>query len=319
VCLNWPMRQLDALSSPRFSQIATFARLPHIQDLTGVRAFFLGIPFDDAVTFRPGARFGPSSIRQGSRLLRSYNPFLDVYPLDVLNACDYGDINIVPGYTEDTMKVVEKELTKLARNSVPFIAGGDHSITLPILRSMHAIHGKVNLIHLDSHYDFWNVYWGSKKYTHGTWLRRALEEGLLGEVFQMGIRASLFSKEDIADSKKLKIHSFNIRDLKSSQTKILKAINSMEGKTYVSLDIDVVDPAFAPGTGTPEVGGLSSYELLELIRSMELDLAGFDVVEVSPPYDLSELTSMLGANALYEGMSLLAKKLQSEGSGTKAR
>lgn len=300
------MRQLDALKSPRFSQISTFARLPHTRDLRGVKAFFVGVPFDDAVTYRPGARFGPNSIRQGSRLLRPYNAFLNVYPLDGLNACDYGDINVVPGYTEDTMGAVQKELTRLAKNSVPFIAGGDHSITLPILRTMYALHGKVNLVHLDSHYDFWNSHWG-KKYTHGTWLRRALEEGLLGEVFQVGIRGSLFSEEDVSDAGRMNIHSSNIRELKQRPADVAKEINSLKGKTYVSLDIDVADPAFAPGTGTPEVGGLSSFELMEFVRSLRLDLVGFDVVEVSPPYDVSEITSMLAANLIYEGMSLLAK------------
>lgn len=311
------MRQLDALKSPRFTQISTFARLPHTQNLRGVRACFVGVPFDDAVTYRTGARFGPSSIRQASRLLRPYNPFLDVYPFDELNACDYGDVNIIPGYTEDTMKLVQEELTTLARKTVPFIAGGDHSITLPVLRTMRAIHGKVNLVHLDSHYDFWNSYWG-KKYTHGTWLRRALEEGLLKEVFQVGIRASLFSKEDVRDSERLKIHSFNIRETKHNQARIIRDINALKGKTYVSLDIDVTDPAFAPGTGTPEVGGLSSFELVEFVRSMKLDLVGFDVVEVSPPYDLSELTSMLAANLLYEGMSLLAKNSPRKGPRSKS-
>ena len=305
------MRQLDALKSPRFGQIATFARLPHTQNLEGVQAFFIGIPFDTAVTYRPGARFGPSAIRQGSRLLRPYNSFLDVYPLDELNACDFGDIDIIPGYTEDTMSLIQEGLSKPARESVPFITGGDHSITLPILRTMNSIHGKVNLVHLDSHYDFWNSHWG-KKYTHGTWLRRALEEGLLNEVFQVGIRGSLFSRDDVEDSEKLKVHSHNTTEMKHNATEILKNINSLEGKTYVSLDIDVADPAFAPGTGTPEVGGISSFELMEFVRALRIDLAGFDVVEVSPPYDVSELTSMLAANLLYEGMSALAKTLHSK-------
>jgi len=162
----------------------------------------------------------------------------------------------------------------------------------------------VNLVHLDSHYDFWDSYWG-KKYTHGTWLRRALEEGLLKEVVQMGIRGSLYSKDDIEDSKRLKIKSFTIRDLKYKLEEVKKQLPS--GKTYVSIDIDVVDPAFAPGTGTPEVGGLTSFDILEIVRSFKFDIIGFDVVEVSPPYDVSEITSMLAANILYEGMSVLAK------------
>lgn len=296
------MRQIDALKSPRFTQISTFARLPLCQKLDEGEAVFLGVPFDDATTYRPGARFGPTGIRQGSRLLRPYNQFLDVYPFDSLNVCDMGDVNIIPGYIEDTMKIIEEEIVKI--RGVPFIAGGDHSITLPILRAMYKKHGKVNLIHLDSHYDFWDSYWG-KKYTHGTWLRRALEEGILNEVVQMGIRGSLYSREDVEDSKKLGVKSFTIRDLKYRLKEVLKELPS--GKTYVSIDIDVVDPAFAPGTGTPEVGGLTSFEILEIIRSFDFSIIGFDVVEVSPPYDVSEITSMLGANIIYEGLSVLAK------------
>jgi agmatinase len=299
------MRQIDALKSPRFTQVSTFARLPLCEDLSEVKAVFLGIPFDDATTYRPGARFGPMGIRQGSRLLRPYNQFLDVYPFDTLNMCDVGDINVIPGYIDDTFKIIEEELNKI-HNIVPFIAGGDHSITLPILRAMHKKYGKVNLVHLDSHYDFWDSYWG-KKYTHGTWLRRALEEGLLNEVVQMGIRGSLYSRDDVEDSKRLRIKSFTIRDLKYKLEEVKKELPS--GKTYVSIDIDVVDPAFAPGTGTPEVGGLTSFEILEIVRSFNFDIVGFDVVEVSPPYDTSEITTMLAANILYEGASVLAKKM----------
>jgi len=301
------MRQIDALVSPRFSQISTFGRLPLCSKDEKVYAIFLGIPFDDAVVYRPGARFGPSAIRNASRLLRPYNQFLDTYPFDKLNACDKGDVNVVPGYIEDTFKVVESELNNiLSLDIVPFIAGGDHSITLPVLRAIAKKYGRVNLVHLDSHFDFWASHWG-KKYTHGTWLRRAIEEGLINVVIQAGIRGSTFSKEDLEDKDKLGILSYNIRDLKNRPSEIIKEINSLKGPTYVSIDIDVVDPAFAPGTGTPEVGGLTSYEILEFIRSLRIDkLVGFDVVEVSPPYDVSEITSMLAANIIYEGMSILS-------------
>ena len=302
------MRQIDALKSPRFTQISTFARLPICSKDEEVKAVFLGIPFDDATTYRPGARFGPMGIRQGSRLIRPYNQFLDTYPFDKLNACDLGDVNVIPGYIDDTMKIIEDDLHQVisSKKAIPFIAGGDHSITLPILRALHKVYGKVNIVHLDSHYDFWDSYWG-KKYTHGTWLRRALEEGLLNTPIQAGIRASTFSKEDLTDKEKLGVISFTIRDLKYNPDRVIKEINSLSGPTYVSIDIDVVDPAFAPGTGTPEVGGLTSFEIIELIRKMRFDkLVGFDVVEVSPPYDVSELTTMLAANIIYEGMSILS-------------
>ncbi|AWR96831.2 agmatinase [Acidianus sulfidivorans JP7] len=304
------MRQIDASVSPRFTQISTFARLPICNDKEEIKALFLGIPFDDATTYRPGARFGPMGIRQGSRLLRPYNQFLDVYPFDTLNACDKGDVNVMPGYIEDTMKIIENEVFSTIEKGVviPFIAGGDHSITLPILRAMYKKYGKVNLIHFDSHFDFWDSYWG-KKYTHGTWLRRAREEGLLKDVVQAGIRGSLYSKDDVKDKDKLGIKSFTIRDLKYNAEGVLKEINSLKGPTYISIDIDVVDPSFAPGTGTPEVGGLTSFEIMEIIRSFKINIVGFDVVEVSPPYDVSEITSMLGANLIYEGMSVVAKSL----------
>ncbi|MEM0294425.1 MAG: agmatinase [Saccharolobus sp.] len=304
------MRQIDALKSPRFTQISTFGRLPICSQDEKVKTVFLGIPFDDATTYRPGARFGPMGIRQGSRLLRPYNQFLDTYPFDKLNACDAGDVNVIPGYIEDTMKRIEEDVFSLINKEiVPFIAGGDHSITLPILRAMHKKYGKVNVVHFDSHYDFWSLYWG-KKYTHGSWLRRALEEGLINNVIQAGIRASTFSKEDLEDKVKLGIKSFTIRDLKYNSDKIISEINSLRGPTYVSIDIDVVDPAFAPGTGTPEVGGLTSFEIIEIIRRLRFDkLIGFDVVEVSPPYDVSEITSMLAANIIYEGMSVLSLSL----------
>lgn len=300
------MRQIDALKSPRFTQVSTFGRVPVTQDLSGIKAVFVGIPFDTATTYRPGARFGPSAIRQGSRLLRPYNPFVDSHPFDDLNACDYGDINIIPGYIHETMRIIHKEVKEIARKSVPFIAGGDHSITLPILRAMKDLYGKVNLLHLDSHYDFWNLHWGMK-FTHGTWLRRAREEGLLKDVIQVGIRGSLFSRNDVRDEDRLEVKSFNTLETRKDPESIIQEISALRGRTYLSLDIDVADPAFAPGTGTPEVGGLTSLELMEFIRSLDLELAGFDVVEVAPPYDVSEITSMLAANLIYEGMSKLAK------------
>ncbi len=305
------MRQIDALKSPRFTQISTFGRLPMCKEDEEIKAGFIGIPFDDATSYRPGARFGPTGIRQGSRLLRPYNQFLDTYPFDNLNACDMGDVNIIPGYIEDTMTTIENSIYDMInkREFVPFIAGGDHSITLPILRALYKKYGRLNIIHFDSHYDFWDSYWG-KKYTHGTWLRRALEEGLINKAIQAGIRASTFSKEDLDDKKKLGIRSYTIRDLKYNTKAIVDEINSLLGPTYFSIDIDVVDPAFAPGTGTPEVGGLSSFEIIEIIRQLRFKkLVGFDVVEVSPPYDLSELTTMLAANIIYEGMSVLSLTL----------
>jgi agmatinase len=301
------MRQIDFGKSPRFAQISTYGRLPFTKNLRGVKAAFVGIPFDGGVTYRSGARFGPSAIRQSSRLLRPYNYFTDTHPFEDLLACDYGDIDVVPGNVEKTMELVEEGLAKLTSRAVPFIAGGDHSITLPVLRTMRREHGRVNLVHMDSHFDFWDAHWG-ERFTHGSWLRRAREEGLLKEVIQLGIRGSFPSKEDLKDGKKLSITTFTTMDVIQRYDALKKAIASLKGKTYLSLDVDVADPSFAPGTGTPEIGGLTSLDLIKLVRSMRLDIVGMDVVEVCPPYDVSELTSMLAANLLYEGMSVLAMR-----------
>jgi agmatinase len=301
------MRQIDALKSPRFAQVSTFGRLPLTQDLSGVKAAFVGVPFDTGTSYRPGARFGPMAIRQASRILRPYNQFQRVYPFESLNVCDYGDVDAIPGYIDDTIVLVKDVVKKIAGSSIPFIGGGDHLLALPVMRALKEVHGKINLVHLDSHYDFWDNYWG-KKLTHGTWLRRALEEGLLESVIQVGIRSSVFSEEDVKDLDRLGITCFNIRDIKLEPKKVIDSVNSLKSNTYLSLDIDVVDPAFAPGTGTPEAGGMSSFELLEFIRALDLDLVCFDLVEVSPPYDVSELTSILAASALYEGLSLVARR-----------
>lgn len=305
------MRQIDGTKSPRFSQVTTFGRLPLCSG-DGEKALFLGIPFDDGVVYRPGARFGPSGIREGSRLLRPYNQFLRTYPFDDLQACDGGDVDTVPGYIEDTMHRIQTSMKPLLeRDIIPFIGGGDHSITLPVLRALYSRRGKVGLLHIDSHYDFWNSHFG-RKYNHGTWLRRAIEENIVGKVMQVGIRGSIFSHEDISDGIRMGIRTLNIREVKQMgiervNEEIKSYFQGME--VYLSFDIDAVDPAFAPGTGTPEVGGLTSYEALELVRGLGIRLIGMDVVEVSPPYDVSQVTSMLAANLIYEGMSLVAKDI----------
>ncbi len=300
------MRQIDALESPRFTQITTFGRLPECKG-QGERAFFLGIPFDDATSFRPGARFGPSAIRQASRMLRPYNRFQDTCPFDLLNMCDYGDVNVVPGSVEDTMaRVQEWFRANLKEGQLPLIAGGDHSVTLPVLMSLPK---GVSLIHFDSHFDTWDSYWG-RKYTHGTWLRRAIEMGVVNQVYQVGIRSPLYSKEDVKEVERLGVKVFYVEDVKENMDEVIHTLNSIKGKVYISLDIDVVDPAFAPGTGTPEVGGLTSYEVLKMMRSLKVDLVGMDVVEVSPPYDVSEITSLLASYLLYEGASVKSKVME---------
>ncbi len=306
----------DPARSPRFAQIATFARLPHTTDLEGVGSAFVGIPWDDATSFRSGAREGPSAIRNHSRLLRTYHLFQKVYPFRVLETVDFGDIDPVPGFLDDTFRRIEDGMRPLfAAGVVPFVGGGDHSITLPILRAQKAATGRpVRLLHFDAHYDTWDTYWGGKKYTHGTWVRRAYEEGLIekGGVFQVGIRSSLYSAEDVENNARYVDRTFTTEDLDSLgpegvASALVRAIG--DGPTYVSVDIDTLDPAFAPGTGTPEPGGLSTRELIRVLRPLHaLDVVGFDVVEVAPQYDhTGQVTALAAATVLYEGLSALAR------------
>ncbi len=306
-------RPVDALKSPRFCGISTFARLPHVTDLKGVDVAIVGVPFDDGTTFRSGARFGPQSIRELSRLLRPYNPYLKVYPFEGLNVVDYGDIDVVPGYIEDTYARIEYELDKITSiNVVPVIMGGDHSTTLPVLRSLAKKHGKISLIHVDAHFDCWNEYFG-RKYNHGTVFRRAVEEGLIepSSSVHVGVRGSVFSDRDFEDVREMGFNIITAEEIHDEgATNIAGTINNIvKGRTYLSFDIDALDPSIAPGTGTPEVGGLSTAETLKLLRMLkEANFVGFDLVEVSPPYDHSGITALAGANIIYEFISLLAFK-----------
>jgi len=308
--------------SPRFAQIASFARLPQSRDLRDAKGVFLGIPWDDATSFRSGAREGPSAIRNHSRLVRSYNMFAKVYPFQVLDIVDYGDVDPVPGFLEDTFQRIEEGLLPIFKAGVvPFTAGGDHSITLPILRAQKAATGKpVSLLHFDAHFDTWEAYWGTKRYTHGTWVKRAYEEGLVthGNVFQVGIRSSLYNAEDVPNNAALVHRTYTTEDVDAQgyapiMDQIVSEIHDQP--VYVSLDIDVLDPAFAPGTGTPEPGGLTSRELIHFLRELyRVRVVGFDVVEVAPQYDhMGQVTALTAANAFFEAMSAVARRRASPG------
>lgn len=304
---RWP-----PLASPRFSQVATFARVKHVRELEGVDAAFIGVPFDDLSTFRPGSRFGPRAVREASTFLRSYNPALDVDPFQELTIVDYGDVDVVPGYAEPTFKAIEEELAKVVGSgAVPVSCGGDHSISLPILRALRKKYSPISLVHFDAHSDCGKVYFG-KKYGHGTVFRRAVEEGLVQpeSSIQIGIRGSLYSREERDYAPNLGFAVVTAEELRregvaSVASKVRRRVGRL---VYVSFDIDVCDPAFAPGTGTPEVGGLTSWEALGLVRGLAgASLIGFDLVEVSPPYDPSGVTALLAANVIFEFLSALAK------------
>lgn len=302
---------VNALEFPRFAGVPTFMRLPHITDPTHLDVALIGVPFDGGTSYRPGPRFGPRNIRVQSAMIRPYNPTLNVSPFERLRVADYGDLSVNPLSIEDTYRRVAEGLKPvLDADAIPLCVGGDHSLLLPFLRAIHAKHGPVALVQLDAHSDTWDQYWGSK-YSHGTPVRRAIEEGLLAEPFilQVGLRGQLYGPEDMDFGREHKIAVITAEEFHERGVRLVhNKLKAFQGcKTYLSLDIDVVDPAFAPGTGTPQVGGLSSAQILDLVRALKgLNLVGCDLVEVSPPYDSAELTSLLAANLLFEQLSLLA-------------
>ena len=303
---------VDGLQVPRFAGHSTFARLPRLEDVDDYQVAVVGVPFDGGVTYRPGARFGPAYIRQGSRLLRPYNPALAVAPFAGVQVVDAGDIAADPFSIEKAMRQIEagvRELSAGGRNVV--VLGGDHTIALPTLRALRAQHGPIALVHFDAHLDTWDTYFDAP-YTHGTPFRRAWEEGLLDpeRTMHVGIRGSLYSEKDLADDARMGFTIVHARDMdRLGADRVVEMVRERVGDApvYVSIDIDVLDPGFAPGTGTPEAGGLTSRELLALVRGFAgANVVGGDVVEVSPPYDHAEITAVAAANLAYEYCSVFA-------------
>ncbi len=297
---------------PKFAGIKTFMRLPHLRAYRGIDFAVVGVPWDGATSYRTGQRMGPDAIRRVSLTLRPYNLALDVGIFEHCAGLDFGDVSVVPGYIEDTYDIIAAELCPLVEAGViPVIMGGDHSITLPELRAIAKTHGPVALIHFDSHTDTNDQYFG-RPYYHGSMFRRAVEENILlpANSIQVGMRGSVYSKDAYDESTSLgfKIVTMSaVRDLGLSR--LIEIIKDRIGlsKVFVTFDIDVVDPAFAPGTGTPEVGGFTSAEAIDLIRGLKgLNFVGFDVVEVLPDYDVAGITALLAANIVYEFLSLIA-------------
>lgn len=305
-------KPVDPIKSPRFSGIKTFMRLPFIKELEGVDFAIIGVPSDAGASFRTGQREGPAAIREISALLRHHNPILNISPYDFLSGIDYGDLPVVPGYIEEGYKRIEGGLIPvLEAGIVPILLGGDHAITLPELRAIKKIHGRVSLIHFDSHSDTVDEYFG-KPYNHGTPFKRAVEENLLlvDNSIQVGLRGSIYSHKHLDIPKDLGFEVITTQEIREIGIKeVIDRIYDRikETKVFVSFDIDFVDPAFAPGTGTPEVGGFTSSEAMDLVRGLKgLNFVGFDLVEVLPAYDPSEITALLAANIIYEFISLLA-------------
>jgi agmatinase len=302
----------DSFVTPRFSGVRTFMRLPNVQDLENSDVAIVGAPFDTGATFRAGARFGPEGIRSVSHLLRRYNPSLDVVIFDHLSVIDYGDVPVVPGYIEESYRRIAEGLEPIHRAGVvPIVLGGDHSIALPELRAAAAVHGPLALVQFDSHPDTWDAYFG-EKHTHGTPFRRAVEEGLLSpeRSIQVGMRGSIYDQGDWDDARELGfdlVPTDAVRKLGMDETIARIRERVGDAKTYISFDVDFVDPAFAPGTGTPEIGGFTSREAQEFVRGLAgLDLVGCDVVEVYPAYDPAQITALLAANVAHEFLSLIA-------------
>lgn len=307
-----PYRPVDAMIYPRYSGIRTFMRLPYVTDLTGVDFAVVGVPFDTGGTYRVGARFGPAGIRNESVLLRPYNPALKISIFDHCSGVDYGDLPTVPGYLPESHQLItEHAATLFASAATPIFLGGDHSVSLPLLRAAAGRYGPVALIHFDSHSDLWYSYFGGKD-THGTPFRRALEEGLIDTArsSQIGLRGSLYDQDDLQMSYDAGFHvvtgpELHEQGIAKTLAQVLARVGT--GPTYLTFDIDFVDPTFAPGTGTPEVGGFSGAQSLELVRGLAgVNLIGFDLVEVMPPYDPAGTTSLLAANLVYEFISLIA-------------
>lgn len=303
---------LNSLEVPRFAGIKTYMRLPHVKTTENIDYAIIGIPFDTATTYRSGARFAPSAVRDISSLIKPYNVPQNINVVDTLSGVDYGDVPVNPGYILDTYERIEKELTPLLDAGViPICIGGDHSITLGELRAVAKKHGPVALVQFDAHFDTIDSYFG-KKYNHGTVFRRALEEGLIDieHSIQVGMRGTFYSVDDLKDSEKLGfevITSFEMRDIGIDAT-IQRIKDRVNGKkAFFTFDIDFVDPAYAPGTGTIEVGGVTSTEALYMVRELrDIPFVAYDMVEVLPALDPTQITAFLGANVIFEFISIIA-------------
>jgi len=308
-----PRGPLDATVTPRYAGPATFARLPRLDEVGAAAVGVVGIPFDSGTVYRPGARFGPAAVREGSRLLRPYHPGLDVEPFAVQQVADAGDIVCTPFDIATALREIEDGAAGLLRSCEHLVAiGGDHTIALPLLRAVTARFGPVAVIHFDAHLDTWEGHFGTR-YNHGTPFRRASEEGLLrlDRCVHVGIRGSIFARKDLEDDQVLGFQVVDAEVLESAgiagvSERIVRRVG--DAPAYISVDVDVLDPAHAPGTGTPEAGGMSSRELLLILRRLlAVDLVGADVVEVAPAYDHAEITAIAAANIAYELICILGR------------
>ena len=305
--------QVDARVVPRYAGLATFARLPQRHEVADHDIAVVGVPFDSGVTYRPGARFGPAAIRQASRLLKPYHPALDATPFAQAQVVDAGDVSANPFDISEAVTQIRDAVAELLLRPEQRVVllGGDHTIALPALQAVNQVHGPVALVHFDAHLDTWDTYFGAPC-THGTPFRRAAEEGLLvkDRSAHVGIRGSLYDRADLLEDEALGFTVVHCRDIdRIGIDGVIDRILTRVGDhpVYISIDIDVLDPAFAPGTGTPEIGGMTSRELVAVLRALRpLRIVGADVVEVAPAYDNGEVTAVAAANLAYELVTLMA-------------
>ena len=310
-----PIPPLSGTVVPRYAGPSTFARLPELRDVEHCDVAILGIPFDGGTSYRPGARFGPQAIRQASRHLRTnYHPVYDTEPFMLLQVADAGDVACNPYSIEEAIEQIQSDATDLLGKVGGLVSlGGDHTIAVPLLRAMNHHHGPVALVHFDAHLDTWDTYFGAP-YTHGTPFRRAAEEGLFLDHASMhvGIRGPLYSRDDLKNDEELGFKIIHCDDFQTEGVdNIVQRIRKRVGDNplYLSIDIDVLDPAHAPGTGTPEVAGMTTRELLHVFRGLaDLNIVGTDIVEVAPAYDHAEITALAAATAAYEMINLFARK-----------
>lgn len=306
---------VSGMVTPRFGGIATFMRLPHVplDQAAGIEIGLTGIPWDAGTTNRPGPRHGPRQIRDNSAMVRRMHPVSRIVPYDLVNCADLGDCPVNPADVQDGLKRVETWFKALVVKGIrPLAAGGDHLCSLPILRAVGEKRPP-GMIHFDAHTDLYDQYFGGFKYTHGTPFRRAIEEGVLDpkRTVQIGIRGSMYDDEDVAFAEKAGVRIIRIEEAMEKGPKATMAEARRvagDGPVYVSFDIDMLDPVYAPGTGTPEIGGFTTFQAQQMLRELRgLNIVGADVVEVSPPFDASGLTAYAGATMMFEILCAMAE------------
>lgn len=312
---NGNIGPIDSSRIPRFAGAATYARLPRLDQVEAAGIKVVGVPFDAGVSYRPGARFGSNHVRESSRLLRPYNPAMDISPFENVQVADAGDMAVNPFNINEAIETIQQNALDLtADGSSLMTIGGDHTIALPLLRAAAERAGEpVAMLHFDAHLDTWDTYFGAE-YTHGTPFRRAVEEGILDTeaISHVGTRGPLYGKKDLEDDKRFGFGIVTSSDVYyQGVAEVVAKLRDRIGNRplYISVDIDVLDPAHAPGTGTPEAGGITSRELLEILRGMRgMNLIGADLVEVAPAYDHAEMTGVAGSHVAYDLVSLMADR-----------